>query len=90
MKFGFLPALTLLFIGLKLTNNIDWSWWWVTAPSWGTLAACLIVWLFCQTVVFVCEVAQRVGETKEQTEKRHAREKATESLEKFRDALKKR
>lgn len=25
----------LLFLGLKLTNNIDWSWWWVTAPLWG-------------------------------------------------------
>jgi hypothetical protein len=19
---------------LKLTNYIDWSWWWVTAPLW--------------------------------------------------------
>jgi hypothetical protein len=19
---------------LKLTDNIDWSWWWVTAPLW--------------------------------------------------------
>jgi len=24
--------LALLFIGLKLTNYIDWSWWLVTAP----------------------------------------------------------
>ena len=29
---SFLPLLALLFIGLKLTNYIDWSWWWVTAP----------------------------------------------------------
>lgn len=24
----------LIFLVLKLTNNIDWSWWWVTAPLW--------------------------------------------------------
>lgn len=27
--------LTLLFVYLKLTNQIDWSWWWVTVPTWG-------------------------------------------------------
>lgn len=31
MKF-FLYALTVLFIGLKLTDHIDWSWWLVLAP----------------------------------------------------------
>lgn len=30
----FAPALFLLFLGLKLTGHIDWSWWWVTAPLW--------------------------------------------------------
>jgi hypothetical protein len=28
---------TILFIVLlvlKLTGNIDWSWWWVTSPLW--------------------------------------------------------
>ena len=27
--------LGVLFVGLKLTGHIDWSWWWVTAPFWG-------------------------------------------------------
>lgn len=27
-------GLALLFIGLKLTNNIDWDWVWVLAPIW--------------------------------------------------------
>jgi len=31
---GFLGLLTLLFIGLKLTGHIDWSWVWVLAPTW--------------------------------------------------------
>lgn len=30
----FLPALTLLFIALKLTGYISWSWWWVLSPLW--------------------------------------------------------
>ena len=31
---GFCGLLTILFIGLKLTNNIDWSWLWVLSPLW--------------------------------------------------------
>lgn len=31
---GFLSLLTILFVGLKLTHYIDWSWWWVLAPLW--------------------------------------------------------
>ena len=31
---GFYGLLTILFIGLKLTNHIDWSWWWVLSPLW--------------------------------------------------------
>jgi len=30
----FAEALTVLFIGLKLTGQIDWSWWWVLSPLW--------------------------------------------------------
>ncbi len=29
---SFFGWLTILFIGLKLTNHIDWSWWIVLAP----------------------------------------------------------
>lgn len=31
---GFLGMLTILFIGLKLTNYITWSWTWVLSPLW--------------------------------------------------------
>jgi hypothetical protein len=27
--------LFLIFLVLKLTGTITWSWWWVTAPLWG-------------------------------------------------------
>jgi hypothetical protein len=33
--------LGVLFVGLKLTGYIDWSWWWVTAPFWGGVALVL-------------------------------------------------
>ena len=29
-------VLTVAFIILKLTHVIDWSWWWVLAPTWAT------------------------------------------------------
>lgn len=40
---GFMSWLQLLFIGLKLTGFIDWSWWWVLAPTWMTAALALFV-----------------------------------------------
>ena len=29
---GFVGMLTILFVGLKLTDVIDWSWFWVLSP----------------------------------------------------------
>ncbi len=31
---GFVGLLTIVFITLKLTSYIDWSWWWVLSPLW--------------------------------------------------------
>ncbi len=31
---GFPGLLAILFIGLKLTGHIDWSWLWVLSPIW--------------------------------------------------------
>ena len=39
-----MPAiLFLIFLVLKLTGYIDWSWWWVTAPMWAGVILFLIV-----------------------------------------------
>jgi len=35
--------LTLLFIGLKLTGVISWSWWWVLSPLWIGFALFFVV-----------------------------------------------
>ena len=38
--------LFLIFLVLKLTNFIDWSWWWVTAPLWIPAIAIILKPLF--------------------------------------------
>ena len=40
---GVLGLLGVLFVGLKLTGVIDWSWWWVTLPFWGGIALVLAI-----------------------------------------------
>ncbi len=40
---NFLGWLGLLFIALKLTGYITWSWWWVTAPLWAGAAVTLVI-----------------------------------------------
>lgn len=39
----FLEILTLIFITLKLTAVIDWSWWFVLLPLYGPVIGGLIV-----------------------------------------------
>lgn len=31
---GFAGLLTVLFIGLKLTGHVEWTWLWVLSPMW--------------------------------------------------------
>lgn len=37
-----IELLTVLFIGLKLTGDIDWSWWWVLSPIWFVVAVAIV------------------------------------------------
>ena len=36
-------VLFIVFLVLKLTGTIDWSWWWVTSPLWIPLAAAAVI-----------------------------------------------
>lgn len=47
---GFLGALTIAFVVLKLTGYIDWSWWWIWSPLWGPVAVVFAV-VICWFVV---------------------------------------
>jgi len=42
-KFPLLGALGLIFITLKLTNFIAWSWWWVLSPFWAPFLLILFI-----------------------------------------------
>lgn len=40
---GFLGMFFLVLLVLKLTNTIQLSWWWVTAPLWGGVAIMFLI-----------------------------------------------
>ena len=46
MKLGFFSLLTLIFITLKLTGVIAWSWWLVLLPAFGWLVVLLTIAIF--------------------------------------------
>lgn len=48
---GFFGLLQVVFIALKVTKIINWSWWLVFLPTWIDLGLCLIVIII--TVIFV-------------------------------------
>lgn len=40
---GVLGLLGCIFVTLKLLGVITWSWWWVTAPFWGSFALLIVL-----------------------------------------------
>ena len=44
---GFLGLLTIVFITLKLTNYIDWSWWRVLSPLWIPISILVVILAIC-------------------------------------------
>lgn len=43
INFGFV---FLVFLVLKLTGHITWSWWWITSPIWIGFILWLIIGIF--------------------------------------------
>lgn len=50
---GFCGLLTIVFITLKLTHTIDWSWWWVLSPLWIPFALVILIFLIVLTVAAI-------------------------------------
>ena len=48
----FSVALTIVFVTLKLTNHIDWSWWWVLSPLWINLGLIFLA-IFCLGLIYI-------------------------------------
>jgi hypothetical protein len=49
-------VLFIVFLILKLTNNIDWSWWWVTSPLWIGLAIVIAVLLIVGLITVISKL----------------------------------
>ena len=55
---GFVGLLTMLFIALKLTGYITWTWWWVLSPILAPIVLVLVVvviWCIARIAVFVLD-----------------------------------
>jgi hypothetical protein len=40
---GFSGLLTIMFIALKLTGHLDWSWVWILSPLWISIILALLI-----------------------------------------------
>lgn len=69
-----LGLLGVVFVTLKLTHTIDWSWWWVTAPFWGPAALVLALFVIGGALVGIGKGIDAIEDKK--TEKRRAEARA--------------
>lgn len=49
---GFFGLLGIVFIVLKLTGYINWSWWIVLSPIWGSILVGLLIFLVVSFVIY--------------------------------------
>lgn len=57
MPVSFPNLLTLLFIYLKLTDKIDWTWFWVLSPTIFTFGLALTFFVGFITLAFIAHMA---------------------------------
>ena len=51
--------LTIVFVILKLTSVIDWSWWWVLSPLW--ISALFSAFLLIVILIIIAVVSAKDG-----------------------------
>lgn len=54
--FSLSVVLFIVFLILKLTETITWSWWWVTAPLWISFIIGLVVLCFVAVIMIVAKL----------------------------------
>ena len=54
---GFVDALTLLLIALKLTGQIDWNWIWVLSPIWISISFLAVL---AVVILLICRIIDRM------------------------------
>jgi hypothetical protein len=61
MQIGFFSMLTLIFVTLKLTDYVDWSWWLVLLPAYGVFLLFMILFL----IIFIMDEKSKVAGKKQ-------------------------
>lgn len=56
---GIGTVLFIVFLILKLTNVIDWSWWWVTAPLWIPLGLVVMILIVISLEIIAKEIKRK-------------------------------
>lgn len=57
---GIGTVLFLIFLVLKLTNYIDWSWWWITSPLWLPLVTGLTIAALAVLLALIIETIKKI------------------------------
>ena len=57
---GLCSLLTVLFVGLKLCTQIEWSWWWVLSPLWIPWAIAFVVMGVLGVIVVALKVLEKI------------------------------
>ena len=65
---------TIIFVVLKLTQTIDWSWWWVLSPLW--ISILLVV-----VVFFLYGFVEGLKQNREQKELEEIRDRIKRKVE---------
>lgn len=50
---GLAGILFIVFLTMKLTGYVTWSWWWVTAPLWISLGLALVLIGFAAVIALI-------------------------------------
>lgn len=59
---GLPTVVTVVFVILKLVGVINWSWWWVLAPTWISLGlglALILIAVLCNAIVRLIDKRKR-------------------------------
>lgn len=55
---GFLSVLFFIFLIMKLTDKIDWSWWWVISPLWIPIAIISLIGLVLLIAIVIAKIVR--------------------------------
>lgn len=62
---GFVGALTIAFIVLRLCHVIDWSVWWVISPIWITVALVIAIFIIVLVAVMIRDTIKSMKHERE-------------------------